>query len=128
MEAKILEALRAAQERGVRVIRGPVFDWCGSDAITPTACNAFGALLLHIGKEQMVGPDLRFQPGWFEELQRYLGVNDFWLWRFNQGFNGGYQLTLTQIDKEKKKESVLKDKVSALGLTIRKKFGLGSRG
>lgn len=129
-EDRIIEAIRAAQARGIEIIRGPVFDWTTpgdwyAHRELPYACNAVGAVLLFLDKEQMVSPDpnVGFTPGWHKLVEEHLGVNDFWIWRFNQGFNGGYQITLMVEDKNGK-EKILKDDVSALGIAIRRKFGL----
>lgn len=125
-EDLIVEALEAAQDRGIHIIRGPVFDWCTpgdwhAHRELPYACNAVGAILLILGKEQLVSPETGFAPGWHRFVEEHLGVGSFWLWRFGQGFNGGYQITLTVEDKNGK-EKILKDDVSALGIAVRRKF------
>ena len=126
-EDRIVEAILAAKARGVLIVRGPVFDWVHPDRVPrelPYACNAIGAVLLALGKEQLVSPDVYvgFVPGWRKVIEEYLGVNDFWLWRFGSGFDQGNQITLTVVDKDGK-ERVRKDDVSALGISIRHKFG-----
>ena len=127
-EDRIVEAIEAARPRGIHIIRGPVLDWTTpgqwiSHRELPYACNAIGAVLLFLGKERLVSPDVYvgFTPGWRKVVEEHLEVNDFWLWRFGAGFNGGYQITLTVVDKEGK-ERVRKDDVSALGIAIRKRF------
>jgi hypothetical protein len=128
-EDRIVEAIEAARARGIHIIRGPVFDWTtpgnwrAPRRELPYACNAVGAILLFLGKEQMVSPDVYtgFAPGWHKLIEDHLGVTDFWLWRFGQGFNGGYQITLT-VEGKNGKDKILKDDVSALGITVRKRF------
>ncbi len=128
-EDRIIEAIRAALKRGIHLTRGPVFDWCtpgnwrAPRRALPYSCNAIGAILLFLGKEQLVGPDVYtgFAPGWHKVIENYLEVNMFWTWRFCAGFDGGYQITLTVVDKDGK-EKVRKDDVSALGISIRKQF------
>lgn len=123
-EDLIATAIEAAQARGIKIVRGPVFDWCTPDdwyekRELPYGCNATGAVLLYLGKEQLANG--KFTPGWHELVEYHLGVTDFWLWRFSRGFDGGYQITLT-VEDENGKEKIKKDPVSALGITMRKRF------
>lgn len=127
-EDRIIEALNVAKERGINIIRGPVFDWTTpgkwyDEREFPSACNAIGAVLLFLGKERLVGPDANnaFQIDWYKPIEEHLETNRAWLWRFCRGFDGGIQITLITTDKNGK-EKTIKDDASALGISIRKKF------
>lgn len=99
-------ALQAARDRGIRIVRGPVFDWRNSsdpfrESELPAACNAVGALLLHHGKQGLARQE--FKPEWIEELCAVTGATWPWLWRFIHGWDYGNCLSVTFTEKGKEK-------------------------
>jgi len=124
-EELIVDAIKCAQNRGIKIIRGSAFNWCDPKDYfnrldIPCECNVIGAVLLKLGKENLLGT-----PGWLKDVCEYLGEKYFWMWRFNLGFDCGLQLTLTVLEDDKEKE--IKDKVSTLGIKIAKQFGLSNK-
>jgi hypothetical protein len=105
-EELIEAALQSAKDRGIKIVRGPVFDWRDSndpfrEGALPSACNAVGAVLLHFGKQDMARNG--FQKGWLEELCSAMGATWPWLWRFNHGWDRGNCLSVTFTEKGKEK-------------------------
>lgn len=126
VEDKIIEALNYAKGLGVQIARGPIFDWVWPNEPRireiPYTSNTIGAIFLKLNKANFVSNDEPyFIPGGMKIIYDYLEVNDFWIWRFEHGFNGGYQITFTVKQKDGKEKTV-KDDVSSLGITIRKMF------
>jgi hypothetical protein len=97
-------ALKAAKKRGVKIVRGPVFNWCSPlNNETPLACNAIGALLLHFGLQNLVRDG--FKTGWAGILCNTSGLTYPWILRFSHGWNHGNCLLITYIDNGKEKTS-----------------------
>lgn len=125
----IEEAISEAKERGVRIERRAVFDWVEwikypreyKRAEVPVACNAVGAVLLKMGKENCP----TFYPGWLDELCQYLDTDRWWLHRFYSGFAYGNRITLHIYGKKEKgkkhKKKVEKDAVSRYGDDLARK-------
>lgn len=119
-EFLIEEAIEEAKKRGVKIGRRAVFDWVEwikypweyKRAEVPVSCDAFGAILLKLGKEELVC-DV-FAPGWLDVIADYLGVTKLWLWKFSRGFDYGIVMVITTKTKDKK-DIVDKDKVSRYG-------------
>jgi hypothetical protein len=126
-EELITAALKKAKERGIKIVKGAVFNWVDPADIyaikdLPYSCNATGAVLLELGLEKLAPPIAPwFVPGWKKNVEDYLGETDLWLWRFNKGFDGGYALDFMVVD-EKGKDKIKKDTVSRLGIKITKEF------
>jgi len=127
-ESLIEEAILYAKSRGVRIHRGggAVFDWCIREsayrcrmADYPVACDAIGAVLLKMGKEDMVKTN--FQSGWLDEVCQYLGVNPFWVYRFCIGFDVGHQIIITKITKDKK-EITEREETSSFGIKLATRY------
>jgi hypothetical protein len=121
-EQKLREALIYAQDLGVRIERGPSFDWTCADpdggfpissGDLPSACNLYGALLLLLKSEK-------------QTCEQYLGVNTSWMYRLHIGFNNLYQLEVIRTTKKKGsgKVKVIRtpDKISSLGVRLAKEF------
>lgn len=119
-EFLIEEAIEEAKKRGVKIGRRAVFDWVEwikfpyefKRAKVPVSCCALGAVLLKLGKEDLVCNN--FAPNWLDVIANYLEVDKLWLWRFSRGFDYGIEMTVTTKTKDKK-EIVNKDKVSIYG-------------
>lgn len=122
-ERLVTEAIQAAQARGIKIVRGAVFNWCDPQdpykkSIPPSECNAIGAVLLALGKEQLLIDG--FPPKWLDCVKAHLDVDDFWVWRFYHGFDRGNCLTFTYTKDGKDYES--KDDVSCLGDRLARKL------
>lgn len=112
IDSDIAAACEAAREMGVRVCRGYVFDWGREHGRPlPEACNVEGAILLVLGKQELVRGG--FQRGWNEHVRAYLGVTAPWLWRFMHGWDRGNLLVVSYQKDGKDYEE--KDKTSRLG-------------
>ncbi len=100
-KALIEKALKAAQEKGIKIQPGPAaFHWIEG---SPSSCSAFGALILHLNLRDLdkdPGPDMIARAGWWQEVCNYLGVNGWWLRRFYCGFELD-RLVHTLTDKSK---------------------------
>jgi hypothetical protein len=128
-EELIRESLRDAVKRGVSIKRSATFDWTkpGPDGLPissgelPYACDWCGAVFLY--KEKEVKPPTAEQKlNRWESLAKLLGVNPFWLYRFNIGFSNNYQLMVEIQNKKTKDTAWVKDKISSLGIKIAKEF------
>lgn len=86
-KAKIESALSFAKDRGVQIVRGPCFDWVGSDGVTPTACNQVGAMLLQAGDVN----------GSWPLVMKLLNVRTFWMYCWHIGW--GQQRILYDADR-----------------------------
>jgi len=138
MKAKedlVVEAIRFAQDLGVKIKPGAVFDWTldksyprkRNDAELPTTCNWSGAVLLMLGYR-------RSNPLPWNSVEKYLNNNasskdQYWSHRFHIGFDCGYQMLIySEGDGKdsKKKAAFLKnykpDKISGAGVKVRKAF------
>jgi hypothetical protein len=129
-ETLIEEAIKFARDKGIQINRGgAVFNWCkhntnndSSWSVYPVSCNALGAILIKLGKENLVKEE--FDPSWLKAVCDYLNVDPFWLNRFVHGFDYGTQITLirvTEVDK-KKKETPELDKISQMGLKLANRY------
>lgn len=121
-ETIIEEAIQYAQQHGAKIVRGPVFNWCSQ----PLECNAIGAVLLKLGKEDLVKEE--FVPGWMKTISEYLGEDSFWICKFVNGFDYGNKLTITHVKKKKNKDNKESaesldetDKISRLGDMLAKR-------
>lgn len=129
-EKLICDAIEAAKAQGIIIWPGAVFDWTDrpdalifegfkmpvSSGALPSACSAFGAIQLLLGRTRDNGPE-----GFHKKECDYLGVGLYWLYRFHMGFDRGQQL----VYKAKNKKDKLVDKkcdVSKLGLKLRKRY------
>lgn len=119
-EFLIEEAIEKAKKRGVKIGRRAVFDWVEwikyprecKRAEVPVSCCALGAVLLKIGREDLVSDG--FAPNWLDVIADYLGVTKMWLWKFSRGFDYGIEMVITTKTKDKKTK-VDKDKISRYG-------------
>lgn len=93
---QIEEALVFARDKGLEITRRGVFNWCqkGKKEFLdiPCSCNALGAILFFLGKENLA--KYNFDPSWLITIKNHLGVDDFWLFKFNAGFENGKELLL----------------------------------
>lgn len=106
-EILIEEALQFAKDNGHLIIRGGVFDWTA----TPVSCNAFGAILIKLGKADLFRKD--FPPNWIKWVTEYIGEDVFWIWKFRHGFDNGNELIITHTNFIANHDEV--DKVSRFG-------------
>ena len=107
-EELIALALKSAQEKGVIIKRGYIFDWSKDNNGLPFACNAIGSVLLYLGKADMARGG--FHKEWSDKVCEALGEQHAWLWRFLHGWDYGNCLSFTV--EEKGKEKVFYDEVS----------------
>lgn len=97
-----------ARRAGIRVTRGPVYEW-GSDQTKPVAVNALGAVMYASGNARP-----GFPSGWQRVAEGRLGVSRSWLDRFCLGWDRGYQVELAHKDR------LVHDDVSALAIRMRR--------
>ena len=121
-EQLIEDAIIFAQQKGLKINRGgSVFDRCvdGKKVDYPISCNAIGAILIKLGREDLVNNG--FNPQWIKIICAYLEVEPFWINRFILGFDYGAQVTLIRHDcfLGEVKEN---DKISAFGSKLAKKY------
>jgi hypothetical protein len=120
-EKIIEEALIHVRSKGIHIIMGgAMYNWCdasGKMAEIPTACDAFGAVMIHHGIAQ---PD--FPKGWMKQLCEILGTNGWWLWRFNMGFAHRNPVTFLKKDERSKKWIEIADDVSPVGIKLSKRY------
>ena len=114
-EDLILAAIQNAKDKGIKIVRQVVFDWCDpvelyKERELPYACNVSGAILIMLGKEQEFRTSFPARK-WLEEIHAYLGVSDYWFWKFYRGWAYSSEIFVTTVD-DKKKEKTVKDKVS----------------
>ncbi|MFA5387348.1 MAG: hypothetical protein WC322_03040 [Candidatus Paceibacterota bacterium] len=126
-EETVLDALKWAKANGVRIIRGPVFDFCDySDYPSVTlikglpACGAIGAVLLKAGLHGLCYPD--FSPTWEKKLLELLNTDRTWVWRFDHGWNRGNCLNFEVTKKGETKPTTVYDEVSRLGNKLAKEW------
>ena len=121
-ENLIEEAIQYAKANGVRIVSGPVFNWCDHNlhrmSTTPITCNALGAVLLKLGKEHLVKES--FDPSWLNVICKYLGVADYWIMRFVLGFDYGNQVWIISMKGDK--EIKTKDDVSCTAIKLALKY------
>jgi hypothetical protein len=115
-EDLIIAAVKNAKDKGVKIIRPVVFDWPGplgerKERVLPYACNATGAVLILLGKEQEFKD--HFPLKWLDDIYEHLGVTAYWWSRFCMGWDCAKEITIITVD-DKKKEKVTKDKVSKM--------------
>ena len=110
----IEEALIEAKSSGINIIAGgALFHW-GVD-FNLVGCDAFGAVLIKMGEAKP-----GFPKDWLKRLCDYLGEDTYWFWRFNIGFAYGNHFYF--IVEKDGKVSYVKDKISDIGVKIRKKY------
>jgi len=122
-EQKIRKALQYAKNLGIKIERGPCFDFTRpshnggipiSSGNKPSACNIYGALLLFLNVKESLSR--------LEDVKRYLQVQRHWLYRLDIGFNNLQQMIVQVKDKKTKKVHTYPDKVSILGIQLSKEF------
>jgi hypothetical protein len=131
VETLIEEAIQHAQSRGIQITGGgAIFDWCCHDnrydshwATAPISCNALGAVLLKLGKQNMAKEE--FHPDWLPTVCQHLGVDPFWVNRFVLGFDYGTQVYL--IVTKDGKDIRIKDDISPIGLKLARKYIAGRK-
>lgn len=116
-------ALKSAKDKGIQIVRGPVFDWRDREnpfqnGEIPSACNATGALLLHFSLQDFVKGE--FKNGWIDKLCEASGLTWPWIWRFNHGWDRGDCLSVTYTDKGK--EHTSEDEASKNGNRMAKEW------
>lgn len=115
-EQIIEESIQKAKQKGIEIVRGPIFVW-GHEAL-PKACDCSGAVLVAFDKAEP-----GFPKGWLRELcVEILGKDTWWWYRFNFGFNHGRPLQM--YTEEKGKTKYIDDDVSKSGVRMAKRFGL----
>lgn len=115
----IEEALLYAKEKGIHINRGgSVFDRTNNNSY-PISCNAFGAILIKLGQENLVNNG--FDPTWIKVICNYLNVEPYWLNRFSLGFDYAVIISITTTDCWNV-DRTENDKVSLLGTKLAKKF------
>jgi len=123
-EEKIREAIQQAKEKGIEIVRAPLFDWTKpnpdggwpiSSGTLPSACDILGAMMLYSGP---VAPS---QYNW-DLLGKKFNVNGFWLYRFHIGSSVGNQIFIEKENKTTKKKYKTPDKVCQLGLKLGKEY------
>jgi hypothetical protein len=101
-------ALLEVESKGIKIIRGPQFNWCGGHDGLPSACDAIGAVLIKEGK---VAPG--FPKGWLWEVCQLIGVDTYWFWKFTMGWNYRQRIDLLLPDPRRKgKFMKVKDSIS----------------
>jgi len=110
----IEEALSETKHSGIKIITGgPLFHWDADFNLI--GCDALGAVIVKMGEAKP-----GFAKGWLKRLCDYLDEDTYWLWRFNIGFAFGNHFYFI-VEKEGK-VSYIKDKVSDIGVKLRKKY------
>lgn len=128
---QILEnALIVAKNNGIRIVRGPVFDFCTADSFTafhpkpcqdkPFACNVLGAVLFDLNKYKEFN-NIIFPQNYTKDVCEYIKNDSFYLWKLLRGFNNGIEMTIVHV-KDDKKEIKELDKVSKFGNLLAKKY------
>jgi len=119
-EDTVIEALKWARSMDVRILRGPVFDFCdytNYPRVVRTeglpACNAIGAVLLRHELQGLCYPN--FAPHWERKLLEILSTDRTWLWRFDHGWNRGNCLVFEVTKKGETKSTTVYDEVSRWG-------------
>ena len=93
---KILKAVQEARDKGIQIVRLPMFDWTGlsdkENRSLPKACDSTGAVLIQMGFGKSVFYDATYgsgesrPEGWIILVQKHLGVGVFWLWCWWNGW------------------------------------------
>ena len=96
-EDLILDAINYAKAHGFNIIRQATFDRTQN----PICCNALGAILIKLGKDNMV--DTSYDPQWIKLICAYLDKDMLWMFKFVQGFSYGNCLSFTYMDNGKEK-------------------------
>ncbi len=109
---RIREACLAMKAKGIRLTRGPWFEFSGDNIV---ACCAIGAVLVEAGVAQRA-EDLS-RPGYTRRACELLGVNPWWLYRFWMGFDRDFQIMFEDAEDRK-----TEDDVSAFGIRLRKEL------
>jgi len=123
-EEKIREAVKQARAKGIKIVRGPCFDWTKPDpnggwpihsGNKPSACDAVGAMFLYVGHKN------EWPYNW-KPLLKEFDINGFWIYRFHIGFSVGNQIMVEIENKKTKKKTKIPDKVCKLGIKLAKEF------
>jgi len=94
-EKFVEEALQEAQERGLKIVRGPCFVWGPDDVLE--AVDWCGAVLVKMGRAEKGFPE-----GWLREFCRFLKKDLYWFRNFNYGFSQLRAIEVYSVDKETK--------------------------
>ena len=121
-EDKIRKAITDARAKGLKIVRGPCFDWTKPDpdggppvhsGELPSACDAIGAMFLATGYKGQ-------WPYEWEPMLEKFSVNGSWIYRFHIGFNIGNQIMIARVVK--KKTVYTPDRVCKLGLRLAREY------
>lgn len=118
--ALIQESIAIVQAQGIRIVKGPWFDFTGENGKI-IGCDPIGAVIL--AKEAMPAGINPFdcatlvRPGFIKVACELLNVDPSWLQRFWMGFDRGHQVTLID-DKDKEH----RDDISAYGIQLAKQL------
>jgi hypothetical protein len=117
-EAIIEEAIKYAQSKGVRIIRGAQYEWVGGQDGLPSGCDGIGALLIQHGKAIP-----NFPKGWLWEACQMMGKDTYWFWLWTMGWNYRSRVILLLPDPKKKDKLIrIKDKVSRSADDLAKRY------
>jgi len=123
-EEKIRTAIKQAQEKGIKIARGPLFDWTKPNpnggwpidsGELPTACDIMGAMLLYAEAAT------KFKHDW-KLMAKTFKVDGAWLYRFHIGSSIGNQILIEKENKTTKKKYKEPDQVCKLGLKLGKEY------
>lgn len=116
-EALIAQAIERTRAEGILIRRGAHFDWTipvvggiPIRSVTPTSCNATGAVLWAAGRAT--------EPHQLKILCDLLDVDTWWLYRFWVGFDRNHQILI--MDEDNKITG--QDEISKMGIRIGKKY------
>jgi hypothetical protein len=116
-ETLIEDAIIEAKASGFLIKKGGTFHYIDNQIV---ACNALGAVLLKINKEELIAFDkgiLSYNKDWLLPICDYLSVNKGWILRFIAGFN--YSNKLEFIDHI---GVITKDSTSRIANAIARKY------
>jgi hypothetical protein len=117
-EEIIEEALKYAQSKGVRIIRGAQYEWPGGQGHLPSGCDAIGALRLLHGHVE-----LGFPKGWLWETCQLIGKDTYWFWLWTMGWNYHQRVNLLVPDAKKKDKMItIRDEVSRSADDLAKRY------
>ena len=110
---EITEACANVKARGLHLCRGG--PWLTRDEKTLIGVDPIAAVLFVHGSLTDV------QTGRLTEVCKILHVNDFWLYRFWLGWDRGFLMHFTVLDKNKK-EVTLVDEISQFGIALSRSY------
>lgn len=126
LDEKIRSAILDTQAKGIKLIQGAWFHFEAEGKLV--ACDALGSLIISHNRlpESACEPGLLRKPGFSRIVQEILGVDAFWLYRFNMGFDRNYQILIEHEDgggcNGPLKKWSTKEDVSEYGIKLRKEF------